>query len=597
MCGIVGVASSIGERPTPDRAVVERLRDLMRHRGPDGAGYWQSERSHVRFGHRRLAVIDPSAAGAQPMVSADGCALVYNGELYNDAELRSELARLGVVFRSSCDTETVLYAMRQWGTAAIRRLRGMFALAFYDPRRELLTLARDPLGIKPLYWWRGEAMGRNELAFASEILPLLHHPRVADEPDVLAISAYLTTIRTTMGTRTLFRDIRAVTPGEVVEFDLHDRSLGEKTSTVRIVDVAGAYSDTDGRSTRQVVLDAAHRHLRSDVPTCCLLSGGLDSSILATIAGERTDSLWTYSSGYEDGSERGDLHFAQQMSEHLHTRHTAAPITAEMFRERWLDLVSAAQVPLSTPNEIAINEVSRRLRADGRVVTLSGEGADEIFGGYEAPLRSAAEYVAAGGTDGGLMQLRDAAWIPLDAKEAVLSPSAWRAIEEDSVLIETARREFEALRAERDDEPIQAHLRSVRRINLAGLLLRLDSATMRESVESRTPFADVAVAAYAEGLPINRKYRSLPTPTTKIALREAFAMDLPVEIVARPKASFPLPFQEWISDQSETLRGSSFAREVFNEAAIQMVADRPRELWRLAWPMMNIAMWGRRWAA
>src|SRR6185295_10739851 len=115
MCGIVGIATACGERPTPDRVAVERLRDLMQHRGPDGAGYWESPAGHVRVGHRRLAVIDPSPSGAQPMVSPDGCSLVYNGELYNDAALRAELGRLGVAFRSSCDAETVLWALRQWG--------------------------------------------------------------------------------------------------------------------------------------------------------------------------------------------------------------------------------------------------------------------------------------------------------------------------------------------------------------------------------------------------------------------------------------------------------------------------------------------------
>src|SRR5262245_54039242 len=183
----------------------------MAHRGPDGAGIWDA--GHVVFAHRRLAVIDPTPAAAQPFLSRDGRnALVYNGELYNDTDVRRELAALGSDFRTRSDTETVLAALLTWGVGALPRLRGMYALAFYDARHERLLLARDPLGIKPLYWARNGASDSGETAFASEVKPLLSLPWLSPRPDMVTASSYLTTIRTTLGRRTLYQGIDTLEP-------------------------------------------------------------------------------------------------------------------------------------------------------------------------------------------------------------------------------------------------------------------------------------------------------------------------------------------------------------------------------------------------
>lgn len=648
MCGIVGVVSSIGWRPTPERVVVERLRDLMRHRGPDGAGYAESGAGHVRFGHRRLAVVDLSEHGRQPWCTADGSLLVYNGELYNDSVLRRALSvdaegeHAG--FRSTCDTETLSAALRRWGVGAIPTLRGMFAFAWYDAARERLVLARDPLGIKPLYWAKFSRGANAELAFASEIAPLLQHPLLSAAPDLATVSSYLTTIRTTLGGRTLFRGVRAVMPGEVIEFDLRTATLVESSTMVGVHPWEGGWTGAgDGGeefrgvatgSTREVVVESIDRHLRSDVPLCSLLSGGLDSTILASVTRRRVGKLRTYAAGAQ-GSDAvgGDLEWARAVSAELGTTHAEAVITRQMFTARWRELVEAAAVPLSTPNEVAINEVARMLASGGHVVALSGEGADELFGGYEAPMANAAMALAAaedgvggggrgpdGGHDGGLWQLGDAAWIPPEVKLAVLREDVRSESAEDSLLVSEYRRQFSmavesaehaasrvgtmdgggrmAVLAGRGEILLAAHLQFARRINLAGLLLRLDSATMRAGVEGRTPFADVVVARHAELLPMELRFDvgGAPGPArTKIALRRAFGEEIPEGVLSRPKASFPLPFQEWVADCASILRQSGLAREIFTPAAIAMVGERPRELWRLAWPMINIAMWGERW--
>lgn len=564
--------------------------------------------------HRRLAVIDPSEAGAQPMLLDDAglgergrgrYAVVYNGELYNDAELRDGLDREGVRFRSACDTETLLRALAAWGIDGLRRLRGMYALAFVDRVAKRLVLARDPMGIKPLYYAVGEA----EVSFASEPGPLLGALERTPEPDLCTVSAYLTTIRTTVGSRTLFAGVRSVLPGEVLEFDL---SGGEALLARRLnIDPDDVERSGDGLgigSVGALMDDSVGRHLRSDVPACALLSGGLDSSIIVALARRRaTGEVRTYCSGHAEGADSEDLPFARVAAEHFGTRHTEAPVTRTMFVERWPEMIGRMGVPLSTPNEVAINEVARRLRRDGQVVALSGEGADELFGGYEAPMRLALAWERSWAESRGnrgdgeekcraaaRFQVESNAWMPVDLKAEVLRPEVWRVVEGDGALFGWyADQMGECLRCA---EGLAAHLMFHRRVNLVGLLGRLDTATMLESVEGRTPFADACVCAWAERLPMERRYTEASgSPRTKVALREGFAGCLPSSIVSRAKASFPLPFQDWLVDHAGVLRSSEFARVLFREEAVDQVCRDPAALWRLAWPMINVSMWGDRW--
>lgn len=581
------------------------LRDLLSHRGPDGAGLWDG--GHVLLTHRRLAVIDPTPAADQPFVDPQARGvLAYNGEMYNDDDLRRELEARGVRFRTRSDTETVLHALLCWGADALARFRGMFALAFYDARSRSLLLARDPLGIKPLYVTRTGG----QTAFASEVRPLLRLPGFTPRPDLVTLSAYLTTIRTTLGRRTLYEGVETLEPGEWMCVRPAGDSLSYARGRIprRVPRPCVKSADHDHvAQVREAVRGSVLAHLRSDVPACLLLSGGLDSTIIATAAAGHPASLHTYCSGAAGGGADDDFTHARRVAASLGSLHTEAPVSREHFRERWPAMVAASELPLSTPNEVAIHHVASTLRAQGMIVALSGEGADELFCGYSLPMRHAAEFVAAGGTDGGMHQLDDAAWVPRDAKPAVLSPDVLRSIEGDGHLAAWYQDAFTQATAEAEDDadglggedtPLQAHARLMRRVNLAGLLLRLDSATMRAGVEGRTPFADVDVAALAERLPMRLKFDpSLPPAQgTKRCLRAAFRDDVPAEVLARDKASFPLPFQEWVRDLAPELLRSAFAAEVFTHAALHTVAARPGELWRLAWPMINVALWGRRWA-
>ena len=587
MCGIVGV---ISEYPVNPKDVLSMRRELV-HRGPDDSGLAVTVCGTL--GHQRLSIIDPTSNGHQPMSTKDGrFTLVYNGELYNDAEIRRELAALGVVFETRCDTETVLQALAVWGMEARHKLRGMYAFGLIDTRDRVCLLARDPLGIKPLYTARvGGATGA--LVFGSEIRSVLAHPRVDVRPDRVAMSAYLTTIRPEFGTRTMFAGVESVAPGE---WSLYSTGSFERLEARSCWDQS-AVDQGNASDTRSVIEDSVTRHLRTDVPMCALLSGGLDSSIIARVAMDRLGELRTFCAGARGAGFDDDFTMARKVAEYLGTEHTEVEITAGGFVDRWRSMVETGGVPLSTPNEVAIYEVCARLRSEGYPVTLSGEGADELFGGYESAMVQAQAFVD--GVDGsdsaaGLFHLQSNAWIGDGQKSRLMNQDWLGEVDGDRELKGWYQHSFDELRGKAMDS-MQGHLAFHRRMNLSNLLRRLDTASMLSSVEGRTPFADFEVARFAESLPMDQKYVLGEPSRTKIALREAFAGDLPDEVVARPKASFPLPFQEWMGDSAGVLLGSGFIGELFNREAVEAVAGDVPAHWNLAWPMLNLAIWGERW--
>ncbi|MFG0282951.1 MAG: asparagine synthase (glutamine-hydrolyzing) [Phycisphaerales bacterium JB039] len=598
MCGILGIAAPLGREPSVTAAQVARLRDLMTHRGPDGAGLLRDR--GVILAHRRLAVLDLTDAGAQPMTTPDGrFTLVYNGELYNEADLRARLADAGIRPHSACDSETVLLALATWGPGALDRFRGMYALALFDRVEQTLLLAIDPLAIKPLYWAIAPAPGGPELIFASEIDPVARHPHILPRPDPVVVSSYLTTIRTTLGDRTMLAGVRTLTPGQRLLFDLRDRNLVWKSWAAPAVQQQPAPADSPA-ALREQMLASVQAHLRSDAPICALLSGGLDSAVITRCARDAGAHLRTYCAGARPGPDSSetsdDFHFALAVAADLGAAHHEVPVTRALFAGRWREIIERTGQPLSTPNEVAINEVARRLRADGYVVTLSGEGADELLAGYTEPMRMAARHAAAGGADPGRFQLESAAWIPPDAKAGLLREDIWRAAERDELLTAFYRDEYSAAAAEPGaDDPLEAALRFHRRINLAGLLRRLDSATMLESVEGRTPFADRAIASLCAAIPMREKFVDGDPPQSKLALRCAFAGAVRRPVLERPKASFPLPFARWLEPMTPHLADPGPALDLFNPAGLGIIAARPAELWRAAWPVVNLVLWTQRW--
>lgn len=607
MCGFFGVIARSGESPCLSDRDAIRLRDLLQHRGPDDAGLWRRENALLT--HRRLIVRHLGGDAAQPMLSQSGdLALVYNGELYNDAELRRDILRFDRrPFQTTCDTETALRALELWGQEAIAKFRGMFALALWDRTRRRLTLARDPLGIKPLY----HSVIGAEFVFASEPAPILNHPRASVAPNLAMVSAYLTTIRTVIGADTLFEGLLAVEPGQILSVE-PTKDAPRVSSRHCWRPPVAAEADSSDDCVRAAVASSVEHHLCADVPVCALLSGGLDSTITTSVAQEHVKDLRTYAAGAETDDPHSDLQCARAVAQELGVRHDQAIVNRELFLERWPSMIAALGVPLSTPNEVAIFTVAQRLRADGCIVTISGEGADEFFGGYEAPLLAAWQFSRMEGASaiGGRFQLESNAWIASRAKSLVFNPDLWEALDHDVALVGVYDDLFRQCEEEAGPlaDPAEAHLRFLQKVNLVGLLQRLDTATMLAGVEGRTPLADIRIAELACGLPMHRKFSpgdaepdddggvAVQTRTrSKIALRAAFRGRVPSLAIERPKASFPLPFQDWVGGMSPRLEQSEFARAIFTKDAIETVARTPHEHWRLAWPMMNIALWADHW--
>ncbi len=596
MCGIVGAACALPHRLSVSPARLVQMRDLLTHRGPDDAGIWTTR--NVALAHRRLSILDPTPAGHQPMLTPDARhALVYNGELYNDTELRQRLARQGVTFASNCDTETLLAVLARFNSDAARHLRGMYAFAYLDLAAQRLTLARDPLGIKPLYYWIGPAGDHFELVFASEPRAILAHPHVPARPDLHAINHYLTTIRTTLADQTLFEGVRTVRPGQWLTFDLRDPTL---TPDIHDNSLINRVPDA---TTRDIVERSIVAHLRTDVPLCSLLSGGLDSTIIAAVAAQHHSGLHTYCAGSLDPtSDTDDLACARRAAQALGLAHTQTIIDHHAFSEHWPSLITRLGVPLTTPNEVAINAVARELKSAGHTVALSGEGADELFAGYDHSLAMARDFHAsnpsASLSDMARFEIESNAWIPTSLKPAALTDRFTLDTSRDELLTGELEREFRwceraaAASGAPQDRRLYLHLLLQQRVNLAGLLQRLDTSTMLESVEGRTPLADAVVATHARSLCMGSLISwNDDRVETKIPLRRVFSGMIPAEPLARAKASFPLPFQEWMHTLAPRVRSSTLVRDIFSTAAIEIVAQNPASAWRIAWPMINLALW------
>ncbi|MEL6906264.1 MAG: asparagine synthase (glutamine-hydrolyzing) [Planctomycetota bacterium] len=600
MCGIVGRVERAGGRASnsPEGLLGGAL-EALAHRGPDGRGAVSYGR--VALGHTRLAVRHPDAPGAaQPIwTPCGGYALVYNGELYDDEHWRAELgpeveARTGGAgFATRCDAETLLWALALRGPSALDRVRGMYALAFLDVRAEVLYLARDPLGVKPLFHAASEGDG---LAFASEIPALRRVPGVrADAVDPEMMAAYFVTSRRTLFGRTLFNGIHEVEPGQVLRIDVSARASARPVpvATAARFDVVPSASEAQAPTTRQVVEESVRAHLVSDVPLCAMLSGGLDSgAIVDTASRVRSGDLATFcAAGVADGGPLGeDPAAAASFARALGTDHTFVPVEREVFLSEWREHVAHLAQPLSTPNEVAILRTARVIRGSGAVVALSGEGADELFGGYGDVL--AAVLDGPGGDAAADRHLAVSSWFPPDRLDRILVGAAPVDFVRDAYRAEFARA---AATSGPGGSDLDAHLALQRRVNLASLLERLDAATMRASIEGRTPFADVVVARHAASLAASDRFTEAPDGAhgTKLALRRAFA-DLPAGAAERPKASFPLPFEAWSEDLASFALGSEFVR-THVEATFLDVVERGgfgAQSWRAWWLLGNLALFG-----
>jgi asparagine synthase (glutamine-hydrolysing) len=391
MCGIAGAVSSLARLRSDDASLgekvagcVARISEAIRHRGPDGFGTWCAERREVVFAHRRLAIIDLSEAGAQPMIdAASGCVITFNGEIYNFQELRRDLEAGGESFHSHSDTEVVLKAYVRWGLDAVPRLRGIFAMGIWDPRSRSVHLVRDQMGIKPLYWTivRGGALGGETLLFASEVRALLASGVVPRRLDPDGIASYLAQ-GFVVGPNTIIEGVRLLPNASILTLA---PGLGE-SNAVALKQYWKLPSSAAGATTEQdlhdVLANTVRMQLVSDAPLGIFLSGGIDSSAVAVLASEvAPDAVHTFTIGFEDKG-LDESSYAAAVATAIRSRHTNVLLREEDF----LAQLPGAMTSIDQPTFDAINTyfVSRAARNAGMTVALAGTGGDELFGGYRS---------------------------------------------------------------------------------------------------------------------------------------------------------------------------------------------------------------------
>src|SRR6185369_373370 len=378
MCGINGIALSSRSGSSVDPRVLERMRDVITHRGPDEAGIFVD--ANIGLGHRRLSIVDV-ASGHQPMTNEDGALqIIYNGEVYNHADYREELEARGHVYRTHCDTETILHLYEEHGDACVEHLRGMFAFAIWDRNKRELCIARDRLGIKPLYYVH---TSDGSLYFASEIKALLEVRAVKPELNYRALPDYLAN-HGTSNDETLFAGVKRLLPGHVLRWrdgDLNIREFWDIPFSAENAD-ANRKDDDLIAEWKELFTTSVRLRLMADVPLGMFLSGGIDSSAIAAVmSGMVREPIKTFSVAFAE-REANELEYARMIATKFKTAHHEVVVTPEQFFATLPQMVWHEDEPLAHPSSVALYFVSR-LASDHVKVVLTGEGSDELLGGYE----------------------------------------------------------------------------------------------------------------------------------------------------------------------------------------------------------------------
>lgn len=647
MCGLVG--SFHPGATAADKAVIETMRDRMAHRGPDAVGYWREPEGRVALGHRRLSIIDLSPAAAQPMVSRDGrVAVVFNGEIYNHAQLRAELIALGITDWQTdhSDTEVILQGYRRWGLSLVDRLNGDFAIAIYDrsdSQRPVLHLLRDRAGVKPLYLTRTEA---GEWLFASEIRALLAHPDVRAQMDRVAFWHYLTFI-VAPAPLTLFKGIFKLPAAHLVSIDHRGQACAR-----RYWDCAPSARDTyreDDLSFEEACDEllrrlraAVQRRMVSDVPFGVLLSGGVDSSLNVALMSELMDRpVTTFTVGYEGHEEYNEFGFARRIAQRYRTEHHETRIDAAEALAFLPRLVEVQDEPIADNVCIPLYFLARLVRASGTTVVQVGEGADENFLGYwwcehyrqkyeqvYAPARRGRHWgvfdrpedreIVHRARNGEELFWGGAVcwWGPLRQKltpdrrpflddihcpvEGLL-PAGMRLLDSHAVVNEYVGHLSGTLV---EPEILQKIPYLELKLRLPEhLLMRVDKMTMAHSVEARVPFLDHEVIDFARRLPPAYK---LAGGVGKRILKTVAETYVDHDLLYRRKQGFGAPMDKWFAEPDfgraclDAFDRSPLVKEGFIDAAfarqlLQAQVDGQSNWGFHLWTLMNAVFWYERW--
>jgi asparagine synthase (glutamine-hydrolysing) len=639
MCGICGVWEYGASAPRVEQGLVERMRDTMTHRGPDAAGARVLDDGRLGLGFRRLSIVDLSPAGNQPMRGCEtvGAWLVFNGEIYNHATLREGLEQRGHVYSSRTDSETILHLYEERGLDFVGALEGDFGIAVWDASRARLVLARDPLGVKPLYYYLRD--GR--FIFASEIKAILAHPAVTAEVDEDSLYHYLSFL-TTPAPNTLFRDIKKIPAGHMLTVTRDGSTTLARYWDALPPEETIARSDEECRSELMRLLRASvKKRMMADVPVGVFLSGGVDSSAnVALMAEQVSRPVRTFTVGFRDHEEHNEFDAARAVARRFKTEHHEIVIDDADMRSFLADLVFHQDEPIADPVCVPLYYVSKLARETGTIVVQSGEGADEILSGYEKYVRylkiyerfwrhaerlpRAARRGASAGARG-LLETFGAKSLPVELARRFGAGEElfWGAaivFDESSkprVLSPQMRARFASRSSYEVIEPYLEHVGRARpssdfltrmtylelQLRLPELLLmRVDKITMATSVETRVPFLDDKLVTFAMGLPRALKVKGT---SGKHILKEALEEVLPRELLRRRKRGFGAPIKEWLKDDTtglldaHVLNSPIGRRDFFDYAYVARLVEEHRRGardWSFhLWTLLNLSAWYERW--
>ena len=576
MCGIVGFINKENKK----EKIIKKMMDRINHRGPDGEGTFIDD--NIALGHKRLSIIDLNT-GSQPMFNEnERYVVVFNGEIYNYIELKSELEKEDHYFKTSCDTEVLLHGYEEYGVKLLDHLRGMFAFAIWDREKEELFCARDHFGIKPFYYYKNDDV----FMFASEIKAFLDHPQFKKELNKEAIAPYLA-FNYSPTADTFFKGVKKLEPGHYLLYkngDLvvkryfklaFDEQNGDKNQFIDEID--------------NIMRDSVNKHMLSDVEVGSFLSSGIDSSYLVSLA--KPDK--TYTVGYKI-DKYNEINYAKDLADKLKINNTSKIITKDEYFKMIPKIMYHMDEPLADPAAVALYFVSELASKDVKVV-LSGEGADEFFGGYNY-YREEIDYKFYNKIPFCLRHIVSKVCSILPQVRGInFLVRRGEKLEDNYIGVNKVFNEREIKKLVNFDTKYknkditknvykeQANESNVIKMQaidinfwlIKDILQKADKMTMANSIEGRVPFTDIEVFNVAKKLPLDLK---VSQETTKVALREASKRVIPNESYKKKKLGFPVPLREWVKDKDvyEMIKkafNSDISKELFDNKRIMKLLN------------------------
>jgi len=631
MCGINGLYAFNGRITTDANELIRKMNSCIRHRGPDGNGIWHNELNNVYLGHQRLSIIDLSSSGHQPMIDESGNAIVFNGEIYNYAKLKSQIK--DQKFNSESDTEVLLKLYKAKGHLALSELNGMFSFAFWNKDKEELQLAVDRAGKKPLYYSTINGI----FSFSSELKALLSLPWIKAKLDEEALYHFLT-FNQLSAPQTMFEGINKLEPGFLLTVDKSGIIEHTKYWDVNYTDYKGLNESQLSDLVFESLSKAVDNRLVSDVPVGAFLSGGVDSSAVVALMRQSVSGvIKTYSVGFEGQPEFDERVYAQQISKQFNTEHFEKIVGPNDISEFLPRIVEIFDEPMADSTCIPIYFISQLAKANGTIVVQTGDGADEIFSGYRSWMKYYHLYPWYHRFQNlpPFLKTSIATLLSSDQKESVKSEILQRAAHNQELfwggakafkehtkrsflsaewankmkdvnsysIIEKVRYQFSSIQKENprlDDLDWMCYLGFKQQIPWK-YLYRMDRIGMSQGIEIRNPFLDFNMVNLA--MSISPEYK-IKNGEPKYILKKSLERLLPKEILYRKKMGFCVPLQEWAGDVmidyvesnlSEFCRNTGIFNEIGLKKNIEQIKKGNKQYTNNLWTVYFLMSWFKKW--